>query len=468
MSKGETLRSAALLWEEAPPAPVRPGERFQPAPAGGNGALLIVLMIAGFALGLLGVSLLASPGAWAQPVNEAAPSSVTLELSVNNWGDAVIEAIEAGVRRFEQLNPGINVEVRRRGTWDDFVVRVISGVPPDVIAIGLSVGEHSEAGLLMPLDSFIGGDLWAKIIPEMWSNFTWRGRIWGVPALEHGPRLGMVWNENMLQESGLTVDPWEVMTWVEFFEYAQKLTRVDASGNVVRAGYDPRNGQNSRLYTIAASWGAEDYFPEMGVPRINHPAIVEMLQYTADSVFGRYPGFTGDTAWYAIAETHSVAATILGAYAPGEIASRDPDLPITVSWLPHPERKRVQQVNGWSLGIPMGAPYPELSFKLIEFLATDVETQLQIYAASGFLGGSVEFYQELAAVETNPIIQWYIQSLNVADYIDSPRPDPFLSRSDALFAAARDQVYRREGAAQTLLDDAQRMLEAEMREMGRL
>src|SRR5690606_39673873 len=44
--------------------------------------------------------------------------SSDLELSVNNWGDAVIQAIEEGVKRFEALNPGIKVEVRRRGTWD--------------------------------------------------------------------------------------------------------------------------------------------------------------------------------------------------------------------------------------------------------------------------------------------------------------------------------------------------------------
>ncbi|HLS89843.1 MAG TPA: extracellular solute-binding protein, partial [Limnochordia bacterium] len=188
------------------------------------GIALLIALVATFA-----AEVLAQDG--------AAPSSqepITLELSVNNWGDAVIQAIEEGVKRFEALNPGIKVEVRRRGTWDDFVVRVVSGVPPDVIAIGLSIGEHSEAGLIIPLDSYIGGDLREQIIPEMWSNFTWRGKVYGVPALEHGPRLGMVWNEAMLQESGLSVDPDTVMTWAEFFEYAHKLTRFDAAGNVVR------------------------------------------------------------------------------------------------------------------------------------------------------------------------------------------------------------------------------------------
>src|SRR5690606_27593402 len=118
------------------------------------------------------LGLVVSYGVEALAQDGAAPSSqepTTLALLVNDWGDAVIQAIEEGVKRFEALNPGIKVEVRRSGTGDDIVVRVVSGVPPDVIAIGLSIGEHSEAGLIIPLDSYIGGDLREQIIPEMWS-----------------------------------------------------------------------------------------------------------------------------------------------------------------------------------------------------------------------------------------------------------------------------------------------------------
>src|SRR5690606_34335747 len=67
------------------------------------------------------LGLVVSHGVEALAQDGAAPSSqepITLELSVNNWGDAVIQAIEEGVKRFEALNPGIKVEVRRRGTWD--------------------------------------------------------------------------------------------------------------------------------------------------------------------------------------------------------------------------------------------------------------------------------------------------------------------------------------------------------------
>ncbi len=410
---------------------------------------------------LVGLALLIALGSH----SALAAEPIKLELGVNSWGPAVIQAINDGVDRFEAANPGIEVDVTIV-TGSDLVVRVAGGSPPDVATVGLSVGGYGESGVVMPLDSFIDDDLRAQIIPEMWTNFTWNGSIWGVPGLEHGPRLAMVWNADMVAEAGVSINPHEVLTWQEFFDYADKFVRYDADGKVMRVGFDPLNGQNSRLFTMAASWGAEDYFPLGEIPRINHPNIVAALQYTADRVFGRYPGFQGATGWYGIADGN-VAATVLGAYAPGEIRSRNETMPIIAAWMPHDGRRRIQQVNGWALAIPEGAPNPELSYQLIKFLATDVETQLAIYHGSGFLGSSVDFYRQLGQIETNPAALWYVNSLAAADHIDAPKPDPFLGRSDSLFASARNQVFAGQGAAQPLLDEAQRVLESEMRQQGR-
>jgi len=394
-----------------------------------------------------------------------AGETIKLELGVNSWTQAVIDAIADGARRFAEANPGVEVEVRVV-TGATLVTRVAGGSPPDVAAVGLGVGGYGESGVVLPLDRFIDDELRAAVVPDMWTNFTWNGHIWGVPALEHGPRLGMVWNADLLAEAGIVVNPNDVLTWAEFFDIADKFVRFDAGGNVTRVGYDPRNGQNSRLFTMAPTWGAEDYFPLGGIPRINHPNIVQALQYTSDRVFGRYPGFAGSTGWYEIA-AGNVVASVLGAYAPGEIRTRNATMPITVTWMPNDQRKRIQQVNGWALAIPSGAPNPELSYRLIKFLATDVETQMAIYRGSGFLGSALEFYRELGQVETNPVLLWFISSLSSADHIDAPKPDPFLSRSDSLFATARNQVFARQGAAQPLLDEAQRVLESEMRQQGR-
>lgn len=148
---------------------------------------------------------------------------IKMELGVNSWGNAVIQAIGDGARRFEAANPGVKVEVTVV-SGSNLVVRVAAGAPPDVAAVGLSVGGYGETGVVIPLDRFIDQDLRVQIIPEIWTNFTWQGSIWAVPGLEYGPRLGMVWNTDHLADTGLSLKDNEVMTWREFFDYAGKLT----------------------------------------------------------------------------------------------------------------------------------------------------------------------------------------------------------------------------------------------------
>lgn len=396
-----------------------------------------------------------------------AEEPIVLELNMNSWDDRVIASTQEAVRRFEERNPDIKVNVVRRKSWSEVAVRIVAGEAPDVAILGLSIGNHGPAGLFMSLNDYITDELREAVFAPMWNNFTWQGVDYLVPAIEHGPRLGMVWNAQFLAEAGMVVDPNVALTWEEFFDYADKLTLVDGEGNVQRIGYDPWNGQNLRLFTMAPTWGAAGYLKPTGEPQLNHPNLIDMLEYTAERTAYRYPSYKRQTGWYGIA-TGQTAATNLGVYAPGEIATRNPDMEIVVSWIPSIDGTKVQQVNGWGLGIPTGAKNPEASYRLIEFLATDVEFQMDLYKRTGFLGGGVHFFAELTLTERDPNRRWYIDSLFNADYIDSPYPDPLSGRADALFKQAATGVFDRTGSASALLADAQRTLVAEMREQGRL
>lgn len=396
-----------------------------------------------------------------------AQEPIVLEVNLNAWDDRVIASVQEAVHRFEELNPGIKVNVVRRINWDELMVRIVAGEAPDVAILGLSIGTHGPNGLFMSLDEFITDELREAVFAPMWNNFAWQGVDYLVPAIEHGPRLAMVWNAQFVAEAGLVVNPNEALTWEAFFGYADKLTILDGEGNVRRIGYDPWNGQNIRLFTIAPTWGATDYLSPMGEIKINHPSIVSMLEYTATRTGYRYPDYRRQTGWYGIA-TGQTAATNLGVYGPGEIATRNPSADIVVSWIPSIDGSKVQQVNGWGLGIPTGANNPEMSFRLIEFLATDVAFQMDLYHRTGFMGGGIDFFGELAHTERDPNRRWYIDSLFNADVIDSPLPDPFSGRADVLFRTAALNVFDRKGSASALLEDAQRTLVGEMQADGRL
>lgn len=402
------------------------------------------------------------------PVPVSAEDVLVLELNMNAWDDRVIASTQEAVRRFEELNPDIRVNVVRRKNWDEVAVRIIAGDAPDVAILGLSIGVHGPAGLFMGLNDLITDELREAVFEPMWSNFVWDGVQYLVPAMEHGPRLAMVWNKQYLAEAGLAVNPNVPLTWEEFFDYADKLTVLDGEGQVKRIGYDPWNGQNIRLFTVAPTWGAAGYLSPTDEPQINHPNIVHMLDYTAQRTAYRYPDYNWRTGWYAPGiATGEVAVTNLGVYAPGEIATRNPDMEIVVTWMPSLDGSKVQQVNGWGLGIPMGAKHPEESYRLIEYLATDVAFQMDLYNRTGFMGGGIEFFNELASSERDPNRRWYIESLFSADFIDAPYPDPFSGRADSLFRTAAQGVFNRTGSASSLLEDAQQTLAAEMRQEGR-
>lgn len=126
------------------------------------------------------------------PVPVSAEDVLVLELNMNAWDDRVIASTQEAVRRFEELNPDIRVNVVRRKNWDEVAVRIIAGDAPDVAILGLSIGVHGPAGLFMGLNDLITDELREAVFEPMWSNFVWDGVQYLVPAMEHGPRLAMV------------------------------------------------------------------------------------------------------------------------------------------------------------------------------------------------------------------------------------------------------------------------------------
>jgi len=66
-----------------------------------------------------------------------------------------------------------------------------------------------------------------------------KGRMWGYP--QYGIDVyGLTWNKEHFKDAGL--DPEKApKTWDEFREYAKKLTKRDAQGNITRVGYAIRH-----------------------------------------------------------------------------------------------------------------------------------------------------------------------------------------------------------------------------------
>ena len=328
------------------------------------------------------------------------------------------------------------------------------------------IGQFATNNIIIPLDELIDRtDLRRTVFGPAWASLEFNGKTYAVPGVEHGPRYGQVWNKRMLEESGLSLDPDYVMDWEEFLDFTDKLTRFDASGNILRVGFDPRNGQNTRVFTVGPLWDTFWFDQATGLPQLNSEEYVRGIELITERVYQKYAPWVGGGDWYAIA-AELVATVNLGIYGPGEIENRIQGLELVVGWPPHVDRIKMQQVSGWGFSIPVGASHVEESMRLIEFLATDVQFQMEIYTNVGFLGAGAEFLSELPRSLTDPARLWYVASMSQADEIFADAPHPFTSRATALFDEARNAAFLGEKPARQALDEANATLLNEMRAAG--
>jgi sn-glycerol 3-phosphate transport system substrate-binding protein len=174
-----------------------------------------------------------------------------------NVGGPLTTLIDKICADFNQENPGIAVKPVYTGNYDDTVNKIQTAIqgknPPDFF-INLATQRFSMAAskAAIPLDDLIAADGAAgkTYIDDFLTGFmedSWvDGKIYSIPF----QRSTMVffYNKDALAEVGL--DPEKPpANWTQLVEYAQKLTKRDAGGNVTRYGV------GTALNSGSAQWG---------------------------------------------------------------------------------------------------------------------------------------------------------------------------------------------------------------------
>ncbi len=197
-------------------------------------------------------------------------------------GGPITKIIDGYAADFSKENPGIRVKPIYTGTYQETIVKALtahkSGEPPQT-AIILSTDMFTliDEEAIVPFDDFPT----ASFFPAFMKNSQTGGKTWGIPFQRS--TIVLYWNKELFKDAGL--DPGKPpATWSEQVDYAKKLTKRDASGNVTQWGVQvPSSGfpywlfqgfttQNDVLLMNDA--GTETYFDK--------PAVVEALQYWVD------------------------------------------------------------------------------------------------------------------------------------------------------------------------------------------
>lgn len=205
-------------------------------------------------------------------------------------GGPITKIIDGLAADFEKENPGNRVKPIYSGTYQESIVKALTankaGEPP-VVSVLLSTDMYTliDEDAIVSWDDMIRTDAdraWVKsFFPGFMENSQTGGRTWGIPFQRS--TVVLYWNKELFKEAGL--DPNRApANWTEMLDYARKLTKKDASGNVAQWGVQvPSSGfpywlfqgfttQNNVI--LMSQDGTRTYY--------DSPAVIEALQFWVD------------------------------------------------------------------------------------------------------------------------------------------------------------------------------------------
>jgi len=135
---------------------------------------------------------------------------------------------------------GAQVELMQIKDYATVLTAISGGTPPDAIMVTAKdqLAELVNSGATYPLDDLIMRD---KIdtgifLDSAINSYKFNGKLHGLPFM--GFNDGLFWNKTLFKEAGLDPET-PPKTSEEMLEFSRKLTKVDASGNIIQLGFIP-------------------------------------------------------------------------------------------------------------------------------------------------------------------------------------------------------------------------------------
>lgn len=228
-------------------------------------------------------------------VAAAVPAQAQKPVELNLYypvavGGPVTKTIDQMAADFEKENPGIKVKPIYSGTYQESIVKALtahkSGQPPH-LAVLLSTDMFTliDEDAIVPIDGLAASAEDKQWLGGFFDSFMLNsrtgGKTWGVPFQRS--TIVLYWNKELFKEAGL--DPEKgPQSWDEMVEFAKKLTKTDASGNVSQWGIKiPSSGFPYWLFQGLTTPNGAVLMNEAGNETYyDKPEVVEALQYWVD------------------------------------------------------------------------------------------------------------------------------------------------------------------------------------------
>ncbi len=223
------------------------------------------------------------------------PAAATAQTEVPFYypvavGGPITKIIDGYAADFEKDNPGIKLKPIYSGSYQESITKALTAVKsgePPVTSILLSTDMYTliDEDAIVPFDEMVKTDddrAWLKsFYPAFMENSQTGGKTWGIPFQRS--TIVLYWNKEMFKDAGL--DPNRPpANWKETVDYAQKLTKRDASGKVTQWGVQiPSSGFPYWLFQALAIQNGVNLMNAAGtVTYYDKPEVIEALQYWVD------------------------------------------------------------------------------------------------------------------------------------------------------------------------------------------
>ncbi|MEG0854286.1 MAG: extracellular solute-binding protein, partial [Angelakisella sp.] len=175
----------------------------------------------------------------AAPASEAKPAEPVTLTYWQHSSAARDEMMTNLVAEFEKQNPNIKVKLEfipEKDYTQKLVPSLATATAPDVFQVQAGMASKlAAAGSIQPLDpSVIAYDKIATdFVPATVEGLKVNDKYYGMPT--DVQTVLTFWNKKLVAEAGLDAEKGP-QTWDEFYEWARKLTKKDASGNLAQSG----------------------------------------------------------------------------------------------------------------------------------------------------------------------------------------------------------------------------------------
>ncbi|SED00221.1 carbohydrate ABC transporter substrate-binding protein, CUT1 family [Rhizobiales bacterium GAS188] len=205
-------------------------------------------------------------------------------------GGPVTKLVDGMVAEFEKGNPGIRVKPIYSGSYQDTITKILTALkggdaPQVAVALSTDMFTLIDEDAIIPFDEVVkgaDGKAWfSSFYPGFMENSQTGGKTWGIPFQRS--TVVLYWNKEAFKEAGLDPDK-APATWEEMRDFAKKLTKRDASGNVTQWGIEiPSSGFPYWLFQgLTTEAGAVLMNAEGTKTAFDNQGVVEALQYWVD------------------------------------------------------------------------------------------------------------------------------------------------------------------------------------------